>query len=63
MYPYPTKDLVPNLAFAIMGELANCFGRCRRDNGHKRVPAPPDKMTGWMELLMRPVLPPPTRHA
>ncbi|MEC9345365.1 MAG: serine protease [Pseudomonadota bacterium] len=22
MYPYPTKDLVPNLAFAIMGELA-----------------------------------------
>ena len=22
MYPYPTKDLVPNLAFAIMGEMA-----------------------------------------
>ena len=26
----------------------NCFGQAACDAGHSRVPAPPDKMTGYM---------------
>jgi len=28
----------------------NCLGRNERDNGHKREPEPPDKITGTIKL-------------
>jgi hypothetical protein len=30
----------------------NCLGYIDRDNGHKRVPDPPDRMTGTIMLMV-----------
>jgi hypothetical protein len=30
--------------------LSSCLGYFSRDSGHKRVPEPPDRTTGWIRM-------------